>query len=443
MSEPIKQASEKQAALLRCFGRSAGSAKEAHEAISEILALPLAEQARLRLRQFEDLHRAEDHPQASHDVLFQAACVLVHGYDLSEGEAFPVLREYANRSDQPWSDHEVNYKLRSARNATHTKPRGYLIIAPDRPAPAGSGAARTAGEAAGGAPVVAPAPRAVYSPRKLVAFAPELLAKHAAKWRGVVNVEWLANRSAADLSGIGPTKYLEGIYRPGEKVVVFSVYRSQGQALWPKEEIPVAGEEGVWYLAQPVNGESLPNPRTGKMSRRSMESVTEFRYLVLESDQAEARDWLGLIVQLPLRIEAIYSSGGKSVHALVRVDCATHRQWEDYMRGLLPTLNLLGLAGVDAKTLTSVRLTRLPGCLRAGRLQKLLFFLPQRGPADVRPICELPAGRDVVVPWLEQARLVVDGHAESTRELRRALDYYAPCNRDCRQALADIDPGGN
>jgi hypothetical protein len=39
------------------------------------------------------------------------------------------------------------------------------------------------------------------------------------------------------------------------------------------------------------------------MSRRSEESVTAFRYILLESDVSVMRDWLGLLVQLPLRID--------------------------------------------------------------------------------------------------------------------------------------------
>lgn len=258
----------------------------------------------------------------------------------------------------------------------------------------------------------------------------------AGKWREMVNVEWLSNRSAFDVSEVGPARFLQSLYNFGEMVLVFDVFESQGQAFWPNDELPVAGKDGVWFLAQPVNGQTLPNPRTGKMSRRSMESVTAFRYLVLESDKADMRDWLALLVQLPLRIEAIYTSGGKSVHALVRVDCATHRAWEDYVKGMMPTLNLLGMAGVDPKALTSVRLTRLPGCLRAGKVQKLLYLRPG---AEVRPICEVPVVRDAAARWLAQYNRVVDGYEESTRELRRALWYYGPANESCRTALRDIE----
>lgn len=438
MSEAGKAPSEKQAGLLRAFGLSATTAKEAHEKITEILDKPIAEQARLRIAQMP----AAISGAGGHDATFHVACVLIHGYALSQAEALPVMNEYNMRCQPAWTERELIYKLNSAERTTHDKPRGHLVMTNTAP----SSAVRPA---AASAP--APAAARVYSPRKLACeFDPEKLRTLAGKWRAIVNVEWLANRSVCDVSEVGPTRYLEmmypeaartaGLWSMGggavEKVLLFTIYESQGQAFWPEDDVPGAGENGVWYLAQPVNGQTVPNPRTGKMSRRSQESVTSFRFLVLESDKADICDWMALLVQLPLRIEAIYTSGGKSVHALVRVDCCTHREWEDYVKGMMPTLNLLGMAGVDPKTLTSVRLTRLPGCLRAGRLQKLLYLRPA---AEVRAIADVPAVRDVTAPWLAKYARVIDGYEESTRELRRALWYYGPANSSCRTALNEIE----
>ncbi len=428
MTDIGKPPSEKQAGFLRVFGQSAATAADAHEKITKILDMPITEQARLRMAQMP----AAVSGSGGHNATFHVACMLMHGYALTQAEALPLMHEFNLRCQPAWSERELLYKLGSAERTVHDRPRGHLITV-NSAAPARSHHAKAG---AAGSTAEAPKPAAVYSPRKLACeFDAAKLSAMAAKWRDIVNVEWLSNRSAFDVCEIGPRRFLETLYQPGEQVLLFTVFESQGQAFWPKDEVPVAGENGVWYLAQPVNGESLPNPRTGKMSRRSMESVTAFRYLVLESDLADARDWLGLLVQLDLRIEAIYTSGGKSIHAIVRVDCSTHRAWEDYVRGLMPVLNLLGIAGVDPKALTSVRLTRLPGCLRAGKLQKLLYLRPR---AEVRPICELPVVRDAAGRWLAQANLVFDGHADSTKELRRALWYYGPANASCRVAWKEL-----
>jgi len=87
--------------------------------------------------------------------------------------------------------------------------------------------------------------------------------------------------------------------------------------------------------------------------------VTAWRYLLLESDKAEARPWLAALVQMPLRIAAIYTSGRRSIHALVRVDATSKADWDAKARQLKAGLEILG---ADPSAMTAVRLTRLPGC---------------------------------------------------------------------------------
>jgi hypothetical protein len=113
--------------------------------------------------------------------------------------------------------------------------------------------------------------------------------------------------------------------------------------------------------------------------------------MVLESDLAAPELWMRALVQLPLPIVAIYTSGGKSVHALVRVEASCKEEWDALRDDLVPILCPLG---ADAAAMTAVRLTRLPGMLRHGtrdkagavkaysapRLQRLLWLNP-RAPA--------------------------------------------------------------
>jgi hypothetical protein len=118
----------------------------------------------------------------------------------------------------------------------------------------------------------------------------------------------------------------------------------------------------VWFLCNPVDGEYHDNPRLGgKQSRRSQESVTAWRYMVLESDEADPRQWLAALAQMPLRVAAIYTSGGRSIHVLVRVNAASKADWDAMAYTLKPILTVLG---ADPGAITAVRLTRLPGCYR-------------------------------------------------------------------------------
>jgi hypothetical protein len=66
--------------------------------------------------------------QHGQDTAFRAACVLVHGFGLSEEQAWPFALEYNARCAPPWSQHELKHKLRSAlTHPGHTRPRGYLL----------------------------------------------------------------------------------------------------------------------------------------------------------------------------------------------------------------------------------------------------------------------------------------------------------------------------
>jgi hypothetical protein len=133
-----------------------------------------------------------------------------------------------------------------------------------------------------------------------------------------------------------------------------------------------------------VDGEYHWNPREQKESRRSEEAVTAWRYAVIESDKAPLDLWLKLLVQLPLRISAIYTSGGSSIHALVRIDAESKSDWDEIVRRkLLPILVTLG---ADPGAMTAVRLSRLPNCMRGEtkQLQKLLYINDR---PDYTPIC--------------------------------------------------------
>jgi len=121
-----------------------------------------------------------------------------------------------------------------------------------------------------------------------------------------------------------------------------------------------------------------------KDSRRSEESVTSFRFAVLECDQEPKEKWLliwfKILVQLPLEIVSITDSVGKSAHALVRVSASSKAAWDAIKRSILRPLVALG---VDDGALTAVRLSRLPSCYRGDRVQELLYLSPG---ADGTPI---------------------------------------------------------
>jgi hypothetical protein len=192
--------------------------------------------------------------------------------------------------------------------------------------------------------------------------------------------------------------FLAHLYQDGEKVHVFG----QLEAKIPEQTVSIShpmdcrvpaviragGKNGLgcWYLCNPVDGKWHHNPRQDTMSCRSEESLTAFRYAVLESDQAPADQWLAFIAQLPVRVSAIYTSGSRSIHCLVRLDAANKAEFDATVAPLKRPLKVLG---ADPACLSAVRLTRLPGCWRPEKngFQRLLFLCSNPPPA---PLVELP-----------------------------------------------------
>jgi len=224
-------------------------------------------------------------------------------------------------------------------------------------------------------PIVPVERRPAFNPNRAKSFAERVPAS--------VDLRWLKRRSPVP-TWITPAQYLSAVFPLGHQILVFTDPRSQGQALYQNSLLRternaldgfVTGQkEGVWFLSNPVDGQYHFNPRQETMSRRSEESITAFRYAVLESDCQPPEQWLRILVQLPLPIVSITSSGGKSLHALLSVDAASKSAWDEFVRGkLLPRLVPLG---ADPQALTAIRLTRLAGCYRGDRLQELLYLNP-------------------------------------------------------------------
>lgn len=245
--------------------------------------------------------------------------------------------------------------------------------------------------------------------RKLVAGVPE------------ADPEYFIERSPIDPRRVLPGEFLTTVFEPGERALVFTNFYSQGDFAWEvgrggfrlggepgvqavKSALPLdGGRDGVWWLSNPVSLQWMPNPRKeGEKSRRTKECVTAWRYLVLESDIAkemrkegrieEAIEmesmWLRFLAAFPDPIRAIYSSGGGSWHALVAVERSSWAAMDGLLKGnprgkraseRMGVKALWAKFGADPGALTPVRLTRLPGCLRNRREQRLIYLNPGPG----------------------------------------------------------------
>jgi hypothetical protein len=252
-----------------------------------------------------------------------------------------------------------------------------------------SGRPATPGKAKYRAPV--PLGEIHFDPAKLTAISARTTQPK--NWR-----HWLWERSPKRPETQNALSFLTHLYRDGEKVHLFDKFEAKTPAHTITIRRPLdcrvpahirdGGQHGlgIWFLCNPIDGEWHHNPRQDTMSCRSEESLTTFRYAVLESDQAPFDQWLAFIVQLPIRVSAIYTSGGRSIHALIRLDAANKAEFDDTVKPLKRPWKVLG---GDPACLSAVRLTRLPGCWRPEKsgFQKLLYLCSN--PPDGR-LADLP-----------------------------------------------------
>ena len=239
-------------------------------------------------------------------------------------------------------------------------------------------------------------------PMTAVKFEPATLAAIAARITPPANWRhWLWERSPKRPECMNAFSFLAHLYRDGERVHVFDDMQSKTPVqtvtiTQPMDcRVPAAirdggkAGKGCWFLCNPIDANWHHNPRQNTMSCRSEESVTAFRYAVLESDAAPFDQWLAFIAQLPMRISAVYTSGSRSIHCLIRLDATSKGEFDATIAPLKRPLKVLG---ADPGCLSGVRLTRLPGCWRPEKkgFQKLLYLCPN--PPDVR-LADLPVIR--------------------------------------------------
>jgi hypothetical protein len=129
----------------------------------------------------------------------------------------------------------------------------------------------------------------------------------------------------------------------------------------------------------------IPNPMTGKQgltkdgkpSYRADSCVKSFRFALGEFDNLSMEDQLAFWSAVNLPIAALITSGGKSVHAWIKVDCPDCTTWEAQVERGLFGARLIPL-GVDPLCRNEARLSRMPGFYREEKKgwQRLLYLAP-------------------------------------------------------------------
>ena len=121
-----------------------------------------------------------------------------------------------------------------------------------------------------------------------------------------------------------------------------------------------SNEGGAWIRINPV----VPK---GKADT----DVTAWRHTLVESDSMDPAEQLALIRKLQLPCAAITHSGGKSIHAVVKVDAESEKQYQERVDYLVKVCGDNGLK-IDRGNRNPSRYTRLPGVMRGERKQYLI-----------------------------------------------------------------------
>ena len=117
---------------------------------------------------------------------------------------------------------------------------------------------------------------------------------------------------------------------------------------------------GAWIRFNPLDGHDCKNA-----------NVTDYRFALVESDHMEIEKQNALIRELELPVAALVYSGGKSVHAIVRIEAATYDEYRKRVDYLYAVLKKNGM-DVDTQNKNPSRLSRMPGVTRGEHKQFLI-----------------------------------------------------------------------
>lgn len=119
-------------------------------------------------------------------------------------------------------------------------------------------------------------------------------------------------------------------------------------------------EAGAWIRFNPLDGNGVKDA-----------NITDYRFALVESDNCDIDKQNAIIRELELPVAALVYSGGKSVHAIVRVDAADYTEYRKRVDYLYDVCKKNGLEP-DRQNRNPSRLSRMPGVIRNGKKQCLI-----------------------------------------------------------------------
>lgn len=204
----------------------------------------------------------------------------------------------------------------------------------------------------------------------------------------VVDQKWVEGKEVIEPDHWDPSgqliKYLEILFEASENVgYVTESWEKDGKYLptkgifsktageliqklnkWKDDIGAVIGDYnpdvGAWIRFNPLDGQGVKN-----------ENVTDYRYALVESDSMEIDKQNAIIRELDLPVATLVHSGGKSLHAIVRIDATNYEEYRKRVDYLYAVCKKNGLH-IDSQNRNPSRLSRMPGVTRNGHKQYLV-----------------------------------------------------------------------
>jgi RecA-family ATPase len=172
-------------------------------------------------------------------------------------------------------------------------------------------------------------------------------------------------------------KFLEACFNPGEFVSIGCGVETEDGRIVPDSGVTMPREEWGRRMANYKHGVASYNGKLGVYVRLnpmqkegdSDHHVSKFRHCLVEFDSIPKDQQYGAILESGLPISAIIDSGGKSIHAWVRVD-AKDRQ--EYDQRVAVAFSVFENYNPDRNNKNPSRYSRLPDARRGEGFQRLL-----------------------------------------------------------------------
>jgi RecA-family ATPase len=277
-----------------------------------------------------------------HGQCMTAARGLVWGFCLSTSDAMDLLCEWNRSCQPPWSQRELDHKIEQALSIPFGYPKGYLLNA--------GGPAM---------PVEKVDLRHYKLPVKKLDPVPAM------------------THSTMDTNPAEEFRaFLLAAFAQGEIVCICNDLTPEGK---PQSAGAFLARE-AWIEKFASDDSSLLrrgglgafvriNPFVANDFSGADKSVSSFRHVLVEMDAQEKATQEKILRDSGLPISVLIDSGGKSIHAWVRVDAVDRAQWDERRDVIYETL---AAKGIDPKNKNPSRYSRLPGADRDGSQQRLL-----------------------------------------------------------------------